>query len=86
MASEAGRTRRQAPIPRRSGIERRGWSRNAACDTLSNMPGSEPTGSGGDLVSTPVTKPEGHAEGQDTSLILLQPKLVANDDNYALAA
>ncbi len=41
---------------------------------------------GGDLASTRVTKPKGHAEEQYTSLIQLQPKLVANDDNYALAA
>ena len=41
---------------------------------------------GGDQVSTWVAKPEVHAEAQTTSLIQLQTKLVANDDNYALAA
>jgi len=41
---------------------------------------------GGDLASTRVTKPEVHAEVQRTSLIYLQNVIVANDDNYALAA
>ncbi len=41
---------------------------------------------GGDLASTRVTKPEVHAEVQITSLIQLQTNIVANDDNYALAA
>ena len=41
---------------------------------------------GGVLDSTPVTKPDVHAE---TATSLVNPKLqtiVANDDNYALAA
>ena len=37
------------------------------------------------MASTLVAKPKVHVEVQDTSLIHLQT-LVANDDNYALAA
>ena len=41
---------------------------------------------GGDMVSTRIAKPEVHAEVQSTSLIRLQKMIVANDDNFALAA
>jgi hypothetical protein len=40
---------------------------------------------GGDLASTRVAKPEVHAELQSTRKTGCKP-LVANDDNYALAA
>ncbi len=40
---------------------------------------------GGDLASTWVAKPSGHAEVQSSSQIQLH-FIVANNDNYALAA
>jgi len=41
---------------------------------------------GDDMVSTWVTKLEGHVEEQITSLIHLQTNVTANDENFALAA
>jgi len=41
---------------------------------------------GGDMASTWVTKPKVHAEEQITSYKPAANFIVANDDNYALAA
>lgn len=41
---------------------------------------------GGDLASTQVAKPEVHAEVQSNLVKQTDLKIVANDDNYALAA
>jgi len=41
---------------------------------------------GGDPASTWVAKPEGHAEAVTTLVKNVAKQIVANDDNYALAA
>jgi len=41
---------------------------------------------GGDSDSTPVSKPEVHVERVATLVLQLLQLIVANDDNYALAA
>jgi len=38
------------------------------------------------MASTPVTKPEGHAESEASLLKQGLEQIVANDDSYALAA
>jgi len=47
---------------------------------------SNVTNFGGDMVSTWVAKPEVHAEDVTTLVKNVAKQIVANDDNYALAA
>jgi hypothetical protein len=41
---------------------------------------------GDDMVSTPVTNPEVHAERETALVLQMSQTIVANDESYALAA
>ena len=48
--------------------------------------GQEVTTTGADMVSTEVANPEVHAEDSDHLVNPAEKPIVANDDNYAMAA